>query len=89
MYTEAILVWMLIKNVLQYRSKPLYCSFAMTDTNTNPKIIDFPIPANDDASKSMFVFCLLLSRQFLKLRRKGKEQLVKENEGKAKMISEK
>ena len=28
-------------------------SFAMTDTNTNPKIIDFPIPANDDASKSI------------------------------------
>jgi small subunit ribosomal protein S2 len=28
-------------------------SFAMTDTNTNPKLIDFPIPSNDDAAKSI------------------------------------
>jgi small subunit ribosomal protein S2 len=28
-------------------------TFAMTDTNTDPNIIDFPIPANDDASKSI------------------------------------
>ena len=27
--------------------------FAMVDTNTDPTIIDFPIPANDDASKSI------------------------------------
>src|SRR6056297_542823 len=27
--------------------------FAMVDTNTDPKNIDFPIPANDDASKSI------------------------------------
>jgi small subunit ribosomal protein S2 len=27
--------------------------FAMVDTNSNPTIIDFPIPANDDASKSI------------------------------------
>ncbi len=27
--------------------------FAMVDTNSNPNIIDFPIPANDDASKSI------------------------------------
>jgi len=28
-------------------------TFAMVDTNTNPELIDFPIPANDDASKSI------------------------------------
>jgi len=28
-------------------------TFAMVDTNTDPKSIDFPIPANDDASKSI------------------------------------
>jgi len=28
-------------------------TFAMVDTNTNPNLIDFPIPANDDASKSI------------------------------------
>ena len=28
-------------------------TFALVDTNCNPDIIDFPIPANDDASKSI------------------------------------
>ncbi len=28
-------------------------TFAMVDTNTDPQLIDFPIPANDDASKSI------------------------------------
>ena len=27
--------------------------FAMVDTNSDPRIVDFPIPANDDASKSI------------------------------------
>ena len=27
--------------------------FAMVDTNTDPRQVDFPIPANDDASKSI------------------------------------
>jgi small subunit ribosomal protein S2 len=27
--------------------------FAIVDTNSNPNIVDFPIPANDDASKSI------------------------------------
>jgi small subunit ribosomal protein S2 len=30
-------------------------TFAMVDTNANPELIDFPIPANDDASKSITV----------------------------------
>ncbi|MDG1659722.1 MAG: 30S ribosomal protein S2 [Crocinitomicaceae bacterium] len=29
--------------------------FAMVDTNSNPSMVDFPIPANDDASKSIQV----------------------------------
>jgi small subunit ribosomal protein S2 len=28
-------------------------TFALVDTNTDPKSVDFPIPANDDASKSI------------------------------------
>ena len=32
-------------------------SFAMNDTNTNPKLVDFPIPSNDDAAKS--ISCVL------------------------------
>jgi len=27
----------------------------MVDTNTNPKLVDFPIPANDDATKSIAI----------------------------------
>jgi small subunit ribosomal protein S2 len=27
----------------------------MVDTNTNPKLVDFPIPANDDATKSISI----------------------------------
>ena len=27
--------------------------FAMVDTNSNPQLVDYPIPANDDASKSI------------------------------------
>ena len=30
-------------------------TFALVDTNCNPDLIDFPIPANDDASKSIAV----------------------------------
>jgi small subunit ribosomal protein S2 len=30
-------------------------TFAMVDTNSNPNIVDFPIPANDDAAKSVEV----------------------------------
>jgi small subunit ribosomal protein S2 len=28
-------------------------TFAMVDTNSNPNEVDFPIPSNDDASKSI------------------------------------
>lgn len=28
-------------------------TFAIVDTNTNPELVDYPIPANDDASKSI------------------------------------
>jgi small subunit ribosomal protein S2 len=30
-------------------------TFAIVDTNCNPDLVDFPIPANDDASKSISV----------------------------------
>ncbi len=67
-------------------------SFAMTDTNTNPKLIDFPIPANDDASKSIVCILSIIKQAISEgLEERSKEQLVKENEKKekAKMISEK
>ena len=40
-------------------------TFAMVDTNSNPKLVDFPIPSNDDATKSITLImdqiCLALS----------------------------
>ena len=30
-------------------------TFAIVDTNSDPSWVDFPIPANDDASKSIYV----------------------------------
>tara|TARA_B100001540_G_C15683390_1_gene585869 strand:- start:133 stop:897 length:765 start_codon:yes stop_codon:yes gene_type:complete len=37
-------------------------SFAMNDTNTNPKMVSFPIPANDDASKSIECILSIISK---------------------------
>lgn len=30
-------------------------TFAMVDTNSNPKLVDFPIPSNDDVTKSIAI----------------------------------
>ncbi len=37
-------------------------TFAMVDTNTDPKKVDFPIPANDDASKSIELITRVLTK---------------------------
>jgi small subunit ribosomal protein S2 len=37
-------------------------TFAITDTNTNPNLIDFPIPGNDDASKSIALIVRLMTQ---------------------------
>jgi len=36
--------------------------FAMVDTNSNPEAVEFPIPANDDAYKSMAVVTLTIGK---------------------------
>ncbi|SMB96572.1 SSU ribosomal protein S2P [Hymenobacter roseosalivarius DSM 11622] len=36
--------------------------FAMCDTNSNPELVDFPIPANDDASKSISLIVSAVSK---------------------------
>lgn len=36
--------------------------FATVDTNSNPKGIDFPIPANDDASKAITLICDVITQ---------------------------
>ena len=66
-------------------------TFAMTDTNTNPRVIDFPIPANDDASKSIECIVAIVKKAIAEgLEERGAEQEVKDEEKKekAKQISE-
>jgi small subunit ribosomal protein S2 len=36
--------------------------FAMCDTNSNPDLVDFPIPANDDAYKSIALITLAIGK---------------------------
>lgn len=36
-------------------------TFGMVDTNSNPSLVDFPIPANDDASKSIDIITKYLT----------------------------
>ena len=66
-------------------------TFAMTDTNTNPKIINFPIPSNDDAAKSIECIVSILKKAIAEgLEERGAEQAIKDKEKKekAKQISE-
>ncbi len=51
--------------------------FAMVDTNSDPSDIDFPIPANDDAFKSISIITAYLGRaieEALQERKKDKEE---------------
>ncbi len=38
---------------------------AIADTNTDPEVIDFPIPGNDDAIRSIKLFCDMISASFM------------------------
>ncbi|MBM3256375.1 MAG: 30S ribosomal protein S2 [Candidatus Moranbacteria bacterium] len=42
---------------------------ALTDTNNNPKEIDFPIPANDDAVKSVQLILRYVAREILEAKK--------------------
>ena len=61
--------------------------FAMVDTNSDPKLVDFPIPANDDASKSIALIVDVVSKAIQeglderKIERE-KEMVVPEKKGK-------
>ncbi len=60
--------------------------FAMVDTNSDPNIVDFPIPANDDASKSISLIINIVSaaiEEGLNERKleKEKEVILKDKKG--------
>ncbi len=55
-------------------------TFAMVDTNSDPNLVDFPIPANDDASKSIEVITKAVTaaiKEGLEERAKTKEATAK------------
>ena len=57
----------------------------MTDTNTNPKLINFPIPSNDDASKSIVCVLSIIKQAVLEgLEERSLEQAARDNEKKEK-----
>ena len=39
---------------------------AVTDTNTNPELVDYPIPGNDDSIKTIDLFCQIISAASIK-----------------------
>lgn len=54
-------------------------TFAMVDTNSDPNKVDFPIPANDDASKSISIITNTVTnaiKEGLEERRKAKDSPV-------------
>lgn len=60
-------------------------TFGMVDTNSDPNLVDFAIPANDDASKSIRIITQYVTdciREGLEERRKSKEEV--ESSAKAK-----
>jgi small subunit ribosomal protein S2 len=66
--------------------------FAMVDTNSDPTGVDFPIPANDDAFKSISLITTYIGKmaeEALMERKKDKEEaaLKKEEEAKKKADS--
>ena len=72
--------------------------FALNDTNSNPKDVDFPIPANDDASKSIEVMLKhvtsavkegLAEREEMKAQKKAEEEQRKAEQQEKKAKEEK
>src|SRR5690554_3859314 len=72
----------------------------MVDTNSNPKLVDFPIPANDDASKSVAIIMDYVTNAIIegleerktaksKLEAEKKAEETKKKEAKEKADSEK
>ena len=64
-------------------------SYAMVDTNTNPKLVNFPIPANDDSTKSISKIMQIISESVaegLSERSKTIEEKAKIKQEKAKEI---
>jgi len=60
---------------------------AMVDTNSDPNVVDFPIPANDDASKSISLIVNILCKAVEEGLNERKTEKEKEADGKEKRAS--
>ena len=66
-------------------------SFAVTDTNTNPSLVNYPIPGNDDASKAISHIVDVVSQAIsegLSERSEEQDKKALEKQKKAKKIAE-
>ena len=61
--------------------------FGIVDTNTNPKSVDFPIPANDDSIKTIKLILHSLSES-INLNNSDKKEEKVENKEKASLNEE-
>lgn len=48
--------------------------FAMVDTNSDPTLVDFPIPANDDAAKSISLIVSKIADTIIQAKQKRQEE---------------
>lgn len=53
-------------------------TFAMVDTNSDPTLVDFPIPANDDSSKSISLIMSIMTKAILEGLEEREEEKEKE-----------
>jgi ribosomal protein S2, bacterial type len=53
---------------------------AILDTNSNPDGIDFPIPGNDDARRSIDLYCSLLKETILNAKKEAPQNTAREKE---------
>lgn len=59
------------KTAIKEANKKKIPIVAIIDTNSNPSLIDYPIPANDDATKSIELITRLITESIIK----GKEKI--------------
>ena len=56
---------------------------AILDTNSNPDGIDFPIPGNDDARRSIDLYCSLLKETILNAKKAAPQNTISDKDSKA------
>ena len=59
---------------------------AILDSNSNPDGIDFPIPGNDDARRSIDLYCNLIKETIVSAKKKAPFEEIKKNEEKEEKI---